>query len=113
LTGAGIKGKVIDALAHGTPSVLTPIAAEGTPLRHGLEVMIAETAQEWADAVIRLYTEQTLWENTSLAAQNFARSFYSFENGRKLMLKALETADLYVTSENQALVVKQARPSLN
>ncbi|MGR8933321.1 MAG: glycosyltransferase [Gammaproteobacteria bacterium] len=113
LTGAGIKGKVIDALAHGTPSVLTPIAAEGTPLRHGLEVMIAETAEEWADAVSRLYTEQALWENMSSSAREFARNCYSFENGRKLMLKALETADIFVTPDNQALVVKSTRSSLN
>ncbi|MDD5274975.1 MAG: glycosyltransferase [Methylovulum sp.] len=112
LAGAGIKGKVIDALAHGTPSVLTPIAAEGTPLRHGLEVMIAETAQEWADAVTRLYTEQTLWEKTSAAAREFARQHYSFENGRKLMLKALEAADVFTPMDNQALVVKQTRPPL-
>lgn len=113
LAGAGIKGKVIDALAHGTPSVLTPIAAEGTPLRHGLEVMIAETAQEWADAVTRLYTEQALWEKMSAAACEFARQHYSFENGRKLMLKALEAADVFTPLENQALVAKQTRPSLH
>ncbi len=112
LAGAGIKGKVIDALAHGTPSVLTPIAAEGTPLRHGLEVMIAETAQEWADAVTRLYTEQSLWEQTSAAASEFARQHYSFENGRKLMLKALQAADVFTPRDNQALVVKQTRPAL-
>jgi len=112
LAGAGIKGKVIDALAHGTPSVLTPIAAEGTPLRHGLEVMIAETAQEWADAVTRLYTEQALWEKMSAAAGEFARQHYSFENGRKLMLKALQAADVFTPMDNQALVVKQTRPEL-
>jgi len=113
LTGAGIKGKVIDALAHGTPSVLTPIAAEGTPLRHELEVLIAETAQEWADAVTRLYTDQLLWEKVSLAARDFAREHYSFENGRKLMRKALETADVFAPTDNQALVVKQTRPSID
>ncbi|MDD5273756.1 MAG: glycosyltransferase, partial [Methylovulum sp.] len=100
LTGAGIKGKVIDALAHGTPSVLSLIAAEGTPLRHGLEVMIAETAQEWADAVTELYTNQGAWEKTSLAAQEFADRHYSFESGRKLMLKALETCDVFASKDN-------------
>jgi O-antigen biosynthesis protein len=113
LTGAGIKGKVIDALAHGTPSVLSSIAAEGTPLRHELEVMIAETAQEWADAVTRLYTEQLFWEKISQTAQKFARSNYSFNNGRKLMMKALETADLFADEKNEALVVKCTRPSLH
>jgi GT2 family glycosyltransferase/glycosyltransferase involved in cell wall biosynthesis len=109
LTGAGIKGKVIDALAHGTPSVLTPIAAEGTPLRHNLEVMIAETAQEWADAVTLLYTDQTVWENMSKAARQFASHEYSFENGQKLMLKALEATDVFASTENHSLVVKTTR----
>ena len=113
LTGAGIKGKVIDALAHGTPSVLTPIASEGTQLRDGLEVLIAETAQEWADAVTKLYTDQSLWEKMSAAAREFARLHYSFEKGRKLMRKALETADVFAPTDNQALVVKQTRPTLN
>ncbi|MDD2725285.1 MAG: glycosyltransferase [Methylovulum sp.] len=112
LTGAGIKGKVIDALAHGTPSVLTPIAAEGTPLRHELEVMIAETAQEWADAVTVLYTDQTVWENMSKAARHFAGQHYSFANGRKLMLKALEACDVFASTHNQALVVKRSRTSV-
>lgn len=112
LTGAGIKGKVIDGLAHGTPSVLSPIAAEGTPLRHGLEVMIAETAQDWADAVTELYIDQSVWEKTSIAAREFAARHYSFENGRKLMLKALETCDVFASTDNQALAVNKTRTSL-
>ncbi len=112
-TGAGIKGKVIDALAHGIPSVLSPIAAEGTQLRHELEVLIAETAQEWADAVTKLYKDQITWEKTSKAAQSFASQHYSFENGRKLMRKALETVDVFAPADNQALVSKRTRTTLN
>jgi glycosyltransferase involved in cell wall biosynthesis len=113
LTGAGIKGKVIDALAHGTPSVLSVIAAEGTPLRHGLEVMIAQTPKEWADEVIRLYQDQELWEKISKNARDFAKQTYSFENGRKLMRKALETVDIYPDENNGSLVVKSTRTTLN
>ncbi len=110
LTGAGIKGKVIEALAYGTPSVLTAMAAEGIPLRHGAEALIAETAQEWADAVTELYTNQTLWEQMSTAAKAFAQQHYNFENGRKLMRRALETAEIFAPIENQALVAKHSRP---
>lgn len=110
--GAGIKGKVIDALAHGTPSVLTPIAAEGTALRHQSEALIAETAKEWADAVALLYTDPAAWQQISDNARNFAHQHYSFENGRKLMRGALEMADIYASMDNEALVVKSTRPSL-
>jgi len=110
LTGAGIKGKVIEALAYGTPSVLTAIAAEGIPLRHGLEVMLAETAQEWADAVTELYTDQTRWERLSQLAKAFAQQHYNFEHGQKLMRKALETAEVFAPIANQALVARHSRP---
>ncbi|MFZ2724766.1 MAG: glycosyltransferase [Methylococcaceae bacterium] len=113
LTGAGIKGKVIEALAHGTPSVLTPIAVEGTLLRSELEVLIAESPQEWADAVTRLYTDEAFWQQTSNAASRFAEQYYSFDNGRSLMLKALNAADIFATPDNQALIAKQTRASFH
>ena len=33
LAGAGLKGKVVDALAFGVPCVMSPVAAEGMTLR--------------------------------------------------------------------------------
>ena len=59
LSGAGIKGKVLAALAHGVPCVLSPVAAEGIGLRHGLDCMIARTPQDWADAIAQLSTTTT------------------------------------------------------
>src|SRR5260221_14224791 len=39
LAGAGIKGKVLDALSYGVPCVVSPIAAEGTGIRDGSEAI--------------------------------------------------------------------------
>ena len=109
LVGAGLKGKVLDALAHGTPSVLSPIAAEGINLSHGSEALIAETPEEWATAVARLYLDDELWRNMSKAAQSVARTNYSFERGRKVMRRALEAADFFVGDDDQALFVNRAK----
>ncbi|OYV66644.1 MAG: glycosyl transferase family 2, partial [Deltaproteobacteria bacterium 21-66-5] len=43
LSGAGIKGKVIGALAAGTPSVVSPLAAEGVGVSAGVEAIVAES----------------------------------------------------------------------
>ena len=56
LSGAGIKGKVINALSYGIPTILTPTAAEGIGLRHGYDCLIAGSPQEWADAIKQLTT---------------------------------------------------------
>jgi GT2 family glycosyltransferase len=59
--GAGIKGKIGHALSYGLPIVTTPIGAEGFALRDGLDFLRAETAGEFADAIVRLYSDPDLW----------------------------------------------------
>ncbi|MDB4970714.1 MAG: hypothetical protein JWN44_6403 [Myxococcales bacterium] len=63
--GAGVKGKINMSLAHGVPAVATPIAVEGMHLRHEREVLITDDAPAFADAIVRLYGDQALWEQLS------------------------------------------------
>jgi glycosyltransferase involved in cell wall biosynthesis len=58
--GAGMKGKVGEALAAGLPMVTTSIGAEGMDLEDGITAMIADSPQAFADAVARLCTDPTL-----------------------------------------------------
>jgi GT2 family glycosyltransferase/glycosyltransferase involved in cell wall biosynthesis len=74
--GAGLKGKVVEALRHGVPSVVTPIAAEGLPgTVDGLRV--ADAAEELADAVVDLYTHQDAWEDLSRRASLYCDAMFS------------------------------------
>ncbi|MGB1309402.1 MAG: glycosyltransferase family 4 protein [Oceanihabitans sp.] len=60
--GAGLKGKLIDAMQNGTPSVQTTIAAEGMYGNLKPNGFIADKAQEFADKAVALYTNETLWQ---------------------------------------------------
>jgi GT2 family glycosyltransferase/glycosyltransferase involved in cell wall biosynthesis len=60
--GAGMKGKVGEALNAGTPMVMTSIAAEGMGLRHGIDTLIADDPEAFAGAVAALYTDALLWQ---------------------------------------------------
>lgn len=84
-SGAGIKGKVIEALASGLPSVLSPIAAEGTGVRDGLEAMIAEDPVQWAEAIAGIYDDRERWNRMAHAARGFVAATYSFERGREVL----------------------------
>jgi O-antigen biosynthesis protein len=95
LSGAGIKGKVLGAIAHGIPCVLSPVAAEGTGLRHGHDCLIAETPQDWAEAITRLSTDDALWTAMSTAARSYAAERFSFARGRTQMKAAFEALDLF------------------
>ena len=59
--GAGVKGKVNLAQSWGIPVVATTIAAEGIQLEDGRDVLIADTPEDFAHAIIRLYTDSALW----------------------------------------------------
>lgn len=95
LSGAGIKGKVLAALAHGIPCVVTPIAAEGIGLRHGHDCMIATSPNEWRDAINTLQTDDEIWARMSQNAHEYVQRTFSFEVGRGLMRNAFEMVDLF------------------
>ena len=63
--GAGIKGKVGEAMAYGIPVVTTSIGAEGFGLTHGLDVMIADDPESFAAAIEQLYSQKDLWERVA------------------------------------------------
>lgn len=96
--GAGLKGKVIAALAHGIPQVLSPVAAEATGLRDGVEVFIAPQPGRWIEAIAHLVDDDLLWHRCSEAALDHARRHYSRQQGLELMAAALTRLDLPVRS---------------
>lgn len=58
LSGAGLKGKVLQAMAHGVPCILSPLAAEGIPGGdHGSYLEIQPDATTWADKIASLYPD--------------------------------------------------------
>ena len=59
--GAGVKGKIGEALNFGVPVVTTNIGADGMGLQHKHDVLIANTAQDFARAVIDCHINPELW----------------------------------------------------
>jgi glycosyltransferase involved in cell wall biosynthesis len=61
--GAGVKGKVNQAMSHGLPVVATPAAVEGMDLTHGKHVLVAGSPAAYAQEIIRLYNDPVLWQH--------------------------------------------------
>lgn len=76
--GAGIKGKVIEAMYHGIPVVTTSIGIEGIPNEDNA-VKIAGGEDDFADAVIELYRSDKELMRMSKASQEIIRRYYSRE----------------------------------
>ena len=63
--GAGVKGKVNQALSFGLPVVGSPDAVEGMGLTHEREVMVAETPESFADSIAKVCNNRELWQALS------------------------------------------------
>jgi glycosyltransferase involved in cell wall biosynthesis len=59
--GAGIKGKLVEAMQCGTPSVTSTIGAESMCGDLPWNGFIADEPQAFADKAVQLYQDKTLW----------------------------------------------------
>lgn len=62
--GAGLKGKLVDAMRCGLPSVTTEIGAEGIAGNLPFGGIIVGEIEEMIDEAIALYTQEDLWEKS-------------------------------------------------
>ncbi|PHQ29444.1 glycosyltransferase family 4 protein [Leeuwenhoekiella nanhaiensis] len=62
LTGAGLKGKLLDAMQCGTPAVTTSVGGEGMHGNLAFNGSINDTPEAFAKAAVDLYTNPESWQ---------------------------------------------------
>ena len=88
--GAGIKGKLIDAMQCGTPSITTSIGAEGMYGELPWSGRIADTADSFAHAAVALYNNAPEWKQSQENGRAIINAFYDKATlDRKLLDKIL------------------------
>lgn len=73
--GGGIKGKLGQCLEYGLPFVTTPAGAEGMGFAHEVDALIASSPTDFADSVLRLYSEEALWIHCREGLQRHLSSY--------------------------------------
>ena len=94
ISGAGIKGKVLESIAHGIPSVLSPIAAEATGLAHGHSAFIADSPAKWCESIVDLYNDEDTWKRLAKNAHSLVFTEYSRSKGIDRMRDVLTYIEL-------------------
>ncbi len=84
--GGGTRFKLLEALALGRPVVSTTLGAEGFPVTAGRELLIADSAADFARAVLRLMADQALAQQVGSAGRAFVRARYDW----RVIVPALE-----------------------
>ena len=86
LSGSGVRVKIIEGLALGKTIITTSIGASGIDCTHGENILIADTAKEFSDLMLRCLSDlkwaKAIGNNgLALAKKEFSRA----EIGEKLM----------------------------
>ena len=76
--GAGIKNKVLEALAMGCPVVATPLSLDGIAARDGEEALIADSG-DMVDAVVRVLQDDALRARLGQQGRSLIEARYSWD----------------------------------
>lgn len=74
--GAGIKGKLLEAMINQTPSITTDIGAEGMTNGQEWPGFIANTAEEFANAAVKLYQQESEFNRSVNNGKVLLNEFY-------------------------------------
>lgn len=88
--GAGIKGKLLDAMQFGTPSITTPIGAEGM---HGNLPWNGTICRDWesfAQAAITLYQNPVQWKEAQADGVVLVNTLFNKDSLQSRLLQAMD-----------------------
>ena len=82
--GGGSRLKILEAMAAGVPVVSTTLGAEGIDVQDGENIVLADSDDEFAAAIIKLSLETQLRERIIESARRLARRYDWSQIGTKL-----------------------------
>ncbi len=89
--GAGIKGKLLDAMVMQTPSVTTSVGSEGMHQHETWPGVIADDVAEFVAAAVDLYNNEQTWQKAQQQATALLQTHYdSHKLGAKLIARITE-----------------------
>ena len=78
--GSGTRFKVVEGLAVAAPMVSTAVGCEGIGVRDGEHLLVADSAEDFAAAVVRLLRDRELGRKLGTAGRRFVEDEYSWES---------------------------------
>lgn len=86
-SGSGVRVKILNALAMGLPVVSTSVGAEGLDVVHGEHLLIADSAEHFADAVVSVLSDSRLAERLGANGRELVCEKYSWSKVGAVLLE--------------------------
>ncbi|MCF8461903.1 MAG: glycosyltransferase family 4 protein [Flavobacteriales bacterium] len=99
--GAGLKGKLVEAMQCGTPSVTTSIGAEAMHGNLPWSGIVANAPEAFAQAAVKLYTDKSAWESAQLNGVSIINQIYPKEKLGAEFIQRIEEIHSNLESHRQ------------
>ena len=99
--GAGIKGKLMDAMQSGTPSITTSIGAEAMSGGLPWGGFVENAAQSIAMAAVKLYGDEALWQQSQWQGLQILDKHFLQENYTSQLIMRIESLQRNLCGERQ------------
>ena len=93
--GAGLKGKLLDAMLYGTPGVTTSIGAEGMYGDLPMPGVIADTPERFAELSVAIYSNKIKWQQNAQRGVEIIKERY---NGKAIAKEFMTRLDALKTN---------------
>ena len=87
--GAGMKGKLADAMLTGTPSITTSIGAESMYAEYEWPGFIVDNENSMANMAIELYKDENVWQEKQANIFSIMNNVFNKEQNEEKFLKRL------------------------
>ena len=100
--GAGLKGKLIEAMQCGTPNVTTSIGAEGMNMKGEWSGFIEDDFEAFATKSVELYSNQEKWINAQAAGYEILSNQFSAAEHKKQFQDRLSELEANLEAHRKA-----------
>jgi len=91
-SGSGQQLKVLEAMAAGTPTVASPLAAAGLDAQDNEHFLIGQDATHFASQVVRLLSDRALRGRVAAMARVLVASHYTWEQSAQALERLWQQA---------------------
>ncbi len=79
-SGSGMRIKIIEGMAWGKTIITTSIGTEGIDTTHNKNIIIADSAEQFKNEIIRLLNDKDIFERIGIQAHQFILEKYNIKN---------------------------------
>lgn len=90
--GSGVRVKILESMLLGRPVVSTSLGCEGLQVTHDENILVADTAADFAAKTVRLMTQPELWQQVASNGRRLVETVHDWRVTGRQLVRAFEKA---------------------